>query len=96
MIFEKEEQFFEVLWHSSPLRHLHARPVALSTAGTREAAYLLAVTSAGVAHAVTKACSSGKHVHCGCDRTVYDHPSGKNHRWSGCSDNIFFLSLIHI
>ncbi|OON23591.1 wnt family protein [Opisthorchis viverrini] len=57
---------------------------------TRESAYVLAVTSAGVSHAVTKACSSGAHDNCGCDRTIYDHPKEPNFEWSGCSDNIHF------
>lgn len=63
----------------------------LSFAGTREAAYVLAVTSAGVSHSVTRACSTGLHDSCGCDRTIYDMKyRNKKHRWSGCSDNIHF------
>ncbi|KAF7259952.1 hypothetical protein EG68_02953 [Paragonimus skrjabini miyazakii] len=62
----------------------------LLSKGTRESAYVLAVTSAGVSHAVTKACSSGLHENCGCDRTIYDHPKEPNFEWSGCSDNIHF------
>lgn len=62
----------------------------LLSKGTRESAYVLAVTSAGVSHAVTKACSSGAHDNCGCDRTIYDHPKEPNFEWSGCSDNIHF------
>ncbi|KAM3183081.1 hypothetical protein ACTXT7_011065 [Hymenolepis weldensis] len=58
--------------------------------GTRESAYVLAVTSAGISHAVTKACSSGMHDSCGCDRTIYDHERQPNFEWSGCSDNIHF------
>ncbi|CAL8102077.1 unnamed protein product [Calicophoron daubneyi] len=62
----------------------------LLSRGTRESAYVLAVTAAGVSHAVTKACSSGMHDNCGCDRTIYDHPREPNFEWSGCSDNIHF------
>ena len=58
--------------------------------GTRESAFVLAVTSAGISHAVTKACSSGMHDSCGCDRTIYDHERQPNFEWSGCSDNIHF------
>nr|VZH89255.1 unnamed protein product [Spirometra erinaceieuropaei] len=62
----------------------------LLSSGTRESAYVLAITSAGISHAVTKACSSGMHDSCGCDRTIYDHERQPNFEWSGCSDNIHF------
>jgi len=41
-------------------------------AGTREVAYTYAVRSAGVAYAVTQACSRGQLVGCGCDRSKTD------------------------
>lgn len=57
--------------------------------GTREASFVHALSSAGVAHAVTRACSSGRLTQCGCDRTV-SGPSDQGFEWSGCSDNIAF------
>lgn len=62
----------------------------LVSRGTPEAAYVLSVISAGVAHQVTKACSKGVHDSCGCDRTIYDTPESANFKWSGCSHNIHF------
>lgn len=47
------------------------------------------VTAAGVAHAVTSACSSGDLVKCGCDRTVTG-TSPDGFTWSGCSDNVAY------
>ncbi|GAB6022554.1 Protein Wnt-4 [Chamberlinius hualienensis] len=55
--------------------------------GTREAAFVHSLAAAGVAHAVTRACSSGEIQRCGCDRTVRGiSPSG--FQWSGCSDHV--------
>ncbi|XP_028341825.1 protein Wnt-4 isoform X1 [Physeter macrocephalus] len=66
-------------------RHGSVRP----DAGTREAAFVYAISSAGVAFAVTRACSSGELEKCGCDRTVHG-VSPQGFQWSGCSDNIAY------
>lgn len=56
----------------------------LPPTGTREAAFVYAISSAGVAFAVTRACSSGELEKCGCDRTVHGvSPQGKCGRWGG-------------
>lgn len=58
----------------------------LPPTGTREAAFVYAISSAGVAFAVTRACSSGELEKCGCDRTVHGvSPQGKCGRWGGVS-----------
>ncbi|VFV24754.1 protein wnt-4, partial [Lynx pardinus] len=61
----------------------------LPPTGTREAAFVYAISSAGVAFAVTRACSSGELEKCGCDRTVHG-VSPQGFQWSGCSDNIAY------
>ena len=45
---------------------------------------MYAISSAGVAFAVTRACSSGELEKCGCDRTVHGvSPQGEWGRWGG-------------
>ncbi|XP_076458512.1 protein Wnt-1-like [Babylonia areolata] len=62
--------------------------------GFRETAFIYAITSAGVSHAVARACSEGALHTCSCggyrvgrERT----PRGEQQwEWSGCSDNVDF------
>ena len=59
-------------------------------AGTKETAFVYAATSAGVAHAVTEACSAGNLTECSCDssRRHSDNGAEDGWRWGGCSDNV--------
>ncbi|MED6250646.1 Protein Wnt-7b, partial [Ataeniobius toweri] len=55
----------------------------------REAAFTYAITAAGVAHAITAACSQGNLSQCGCDREkqgYYNQEEGW--KWGGCSADI--------
>nr|XP_057931975.1 protein Wnt-7b isoform X3 [Doryrhamphus excisus] len=56
---------------------------------SREAAFTYAITAAGVAHAITAACSQGNLSQCGCDREkqgYYNQEEGW--KWGGCSADI--------
>ncbi|XP_077454852.1 wingless-type MMTV integration site family, member 4b [Stigmatopora argus] len=57
--------------------------------GTREAAFVHALSSAAVALAVTRACTRGELERCGCDRKVRG-VSPEGFQWSGCSDNLSY------
>ncbi|XP_050932015.1 wingless-type MMTV integration site family, member 4b isoform X2 [Lates calcarifer] len=57
--------------------------------GTREAAFVHALSSAAVAVAVTRACTRGELERCGCDRKVRGI-SPEGFQWSGCSDNLSY------
>lgn len=59
---------------------------------SREAAFVYAISSAGVVYAITRSCSKGELLDCACDPTK----KGKSQDdqgtfdWGGCSDNIKF------
>lgn len=59
-------------------------------AGSREAAFVYAISSAGVVYAITRACSQGELKSCNCDSQKHGRssdPTG-SFDWGGCSDNI--------
>lgn len=63
--------------------------ICFSFSGSREAAFTYAITAAGVAHAITAACSQGNLSQCGCDREkqgYYNQEEGW--KWGGCSADI--------
>ena len=62
---------------------------SLVDAGTREAAFVQAISSASLAYAVVRSCSSGRLDRCGCDGTVKGR-SANGFDWAGCSDNIAY------
>jgi len=54
-------------------------PVFVCVLGTREAAFVYAISAASVAFAVTRACSSGELEKCGCDHNVHGvSPEGRS------------------
>ena len=57
---------------------------AFLVAGSKETAFIYAVTSAGVVHAVTQGCSAGDLAECSCDAANHGKSTPEG------------LSLIHI
>lgn len=77
--------------------HLFSLCLSLSPclySGCRETAFVYALTSAGITHAVSRACSEGLVETCTCDyrntRVRNGAASGLDWEWGGCSDNIDF------
>ncbi|XP_061175180.1 protein Wnt-8b-like [Saccostrea echinata] len=58
------------------------------TRATKETAFVQAITSAGVMHALTRQCSSGFYNVCSCDESKQDERGGYDWNWGGCSDNV--------
>ncbi|CAG2108437.1 unnamed protein product [Medioppia subpectinata] len=56
----------------------------------RETAFVYAITSAAVTHAIARACSEGLIETCTCDYRNNRRPNGLDWEWGGCSDNIEF------
>lgn len=66
----------------------HARPSYFS--GSREAAFVYAISSAGMVHTLTRACSQGELNSCSCDpgKKGSSRDAKGSFDWGGCSDHV--------
>lgn len=84
-----------LIWENAVLHWVTVWPLCafspcLSFSGSREAAFVYAISSAGVVYALTRACSQGELKTCNCDPHKRGRASDDRGEfdWGGCSDNI--------
>ncbi|XP_063786542.1 protein Wnt-16 [Pseudophryne corroboree] len=74
---------------SSSLASAHSIFSYELSSGTKETAFISAVTAAGLVHTVTRACSAGNMTECSCDTSLQNGGSAsEGWHWGGCSDDL--------
>ena len=61
----------------------------LCLSGSREQAFVYALSSAALTRAISKACSIGATTKCSCGR-LPNEPAPGEFKWGGCGDDIYF------
>uniref|UniRef100_A0A671Q0T8 Protein Wnt n=1 Tax=Sinocyclocheilus anshuiensis TaxID=1608454 RepID=A0A671Q0T8_9TELE len=89
-IRECQHQFRHHRWNCSALDRDHTVFGRVIQRSSREAAFVYAISSAGVVFAITRACSQGELKICNCDPHKRGRASDERGEfdWGGCSDNI--------
>ncbi|XP_065355348.1 protein Wnt-10b [Calliphora vicina] len=95
-IRECQIQFQWHRWNCSSLNTKSRNPHAsnLLKKGYRESAFAFAISAAGVAHSVARACSQGRLMSCGCDPSVNRKTLNKNLRQSLDKEKKQFLQYL--
>ncbi|PAV63345.1 hypothetical protein WR25_25467 [Diploscapter pachys] len=90
---ECQFQFNKRRWNCTIIDPITLKVVGdvLLEKGTRESAFVHAISAAGVAYRVTRDCARGLNERCGCDQSTLSTQAngpGTNYDYQGCSDNV--------
>ena len=82
----------ELAWHRWNCSSIGAAPDLRADLmkGTREQAYVYALSAAAVMHQVAQACVSGEIAFCPCGANPPDTQANAEFKWKGCSDNVAY------
>ncbi|KAF5907626.1 ankyrin repeat, SAM and basic leucine zipper domain-containing protein 1 isoform X1, partial [Clarias magur] len=89
-IGECQHQFRHQRWNCNTVAREHRVFGKLLHRGSREAAFVYAISSAGMVHTLTRACSQGELDTCSCDpgKKGSSHDTKGPFDWGGCSDHV--------
>lgn len=67
--------------------------ISVFVSGTRESAFVYALSAAAISHTIARACTSGDLRLCSCGPIPGEIPE-PGYRWGGCADNLHYGLLM--
>lgn len=87
-IVECQWQFRHSQWNCSTISNQTVFGTSINNLASREAAFVHAVTAAGVLQAIARSCRNGDIGKCSCSTSKRPANLNKDWIWGGCGDNV--------